>query len=101
MITGFQSPAQGYEDKVINLNSLLIKHPYATVIMEIKSNEYTKMGIYNGDLLIIDRSKPFHQNSLVIYEKDGHFALGRVYNIKSEAIITGVIVHVIHTVKES
>lgn len=102
MITGFQSPAQGYEDKTINLNSLLIKHPCSTFLMEIKSNKYVRMSIYDGDLLIIDRSKTVHQNSLVVYEQEGVFELGRVFNIKSKAetVITGVVVHVIHTVKE-
>ena len=100
MITGFPSPAQGYEERTIDLNRLLIKHPSATVFMQISSTKYVPMGIFNGDILIIDRSKPINPNSLVVYEQDGHFTLGRVFNIHRETIITGTIVHVIHTVKE-
>jgi len=100
MITGFPSPAQGYEDKRFDLNSLYIKHPSSTVFMTVDSNRYTNMGIYNGDLLIIDRAKRINHNSLVVYESDGHFVLGRVFSIKSEVQITGAITHVIHTVKE-
>ena len=33
MITGFPSPAQGYESKGIDLNNVLIKHPSAAVFM--------------------------------------------------------------------
>ncbi len=101
MISGFPSPAQGYESKTIDLNSVLIQHPSATVFMQIQSSHYRNMGIYNGDLLIIDRAKPVNPNSLVVYESEGHFVLGRGYNIKQETIITGAITHVIHTVKES
>jgi len=101
MITGFPSPAQGYEDKRFDLNSLYIKHPSSTVFMTVDSNRYTNMGIYNGDLLIIDRAKRINHNSLVVYESGGNFVLGRVFNIKSEAQITGAITHVIHTVKET
>ncbi|MCR4900377.1 MAG: hypothetical protein K5907_06140 [Treponema sp.] len=101
MITGFPSPAQGYESKTIDLNNVLIKHPSATVFMQIETSRYQSMGIYNGDLLIIDRAKKITPNSLVVYEADGHFVLGRVFNIKIETIITGAITHVIHTVKES
>ena len=50
MITGFPSPAQGYEQKGIDFNSILIKHPSATVVMKIESSNYTCMGIYNGDI---------------------------------------------------
>ena len=35
MVTGFPSPAQGYESKIIDLNQILIKHPSATVFMQI------------------------------------------------------------------
>ena len=100
MITGFPSPAQGYDNKTIDLNAVLITHPSATVFMQIESSHYRNMGIYDGDLLIIDRAKKITPNSLVVYESDGHFALGRVFNIKQEAMITGAVTHVIHTVRE-
>ncbi len=104
MITGFPSPAQGYESKVIDLNSVLIKHPSATVFMTIQSSRYRSMGIFYGDILIIDRAKKINSNSLVVYESEGQFVLGRVFQIKKnpeqELYITGAITHVIHTVKE-
>lgn len=101
MTTRFPSPAQGYESSNIDLNEVLIKHPASTVFMQIDSSRYRNMGIYDGDLLIIDRAKPVHRNSLVVYESDGHFVLGRVFNIKHQTYITGTITHVIHTVKET
>ena len=104
MITEFPSPAQGYESRGIDLNSILIRHPSATVFMQIESSSYMNMGIYNGDILIIDRAKKITPNSLVVYESEGHFVLGRVYKIKKtleDTIITGSVTHVIHTVKES
>lgn len=100
MVTGFQSPAMGYEEKTINLNTLLVKNPHATAFMKIDSDNYARMGIYSGDLLIVDRAKAVEKSSLVVYEKDGEFVLGRVSNIHSEVNITGVIVYIIHTVKE-
>ena len=99
MITGFPSPAQGYEDKRFDLNSLYIKHPAATVFMTVDTDRYNNMCIFNGDLLIIDRAKRITPNSLVVYESGGEFVIGRVCNIKGEAIVTGAIINVIHTVK--
>lgn len=100
MITGFPSPAQGYEEKTINLNNLLVKHPSSTFFMQVDTGNYARMGIYNGDLLIIDRAKAVNPNSLVVYESEGHFVLGRAFNIHSETVITGSIVYVIHKVRE-
>ena len=100
MITGFPSPAQGYEDKSFDLNSLCIKHPSATVFMTVDTDRYRNMCIFNGDLIIIDRAKRITPNSLVVYESGGEFVIGRVCNIKSESQITGAITNVIHSVKE-
>jgi len=99
MITGFPSPAQGYEDKRFDLNSLYIQHPSATVFMTVDTDRYRSMSIFNGDLLIVDRAKQIKPETLVVYESQGEFVIGRVCNIKSEALVTGAIVHVIHTVK--
>lgn len=104
MIAGFPSPAQGYEQNTIDLNTALIRHPSATVFMKIDNSHYQNMGIYNGDILIIDRAKKINQNSLVVYEAEGRFSLGRVCKIKmnpdDQTIITGAVTHVIHTVKD-
>ena len=99
MITGFPSPAQGYEDNRFDLNSLYIKHPAATVFMTVDTDRYKNMCIFNGDLLIIDRAKRITSNSLVVYESGGEFVIGRVCSIKGEAIVTGAIITVIHSVK--
>lgn len=101
MTTGFQSPAVGYEDNGLDLNRLLVKHPFATVFMWIDSSKYRNMGIYNGDLLVIDRAKEILPNSLVVYAQDGEFHLGRFYSIASEAVVTGAVINVIHKVKDS
>lgn len=100
MITGFPSPAQGYEDHGFDLNTHYIKHPASTIFMTVTSSNYTHMGIYCGDLLIIDRAKKLTPNSLVIYEKEGSFVIGRLFSINEQTVVTGAITHVIHTVKE-
>lgn len=100
MVTGFPSPAQGYEDKKFDLNSLFIKHPSATIFMIVDTDRYKCIGIYKDDLLIIDRAKKLNSKSLVVYEKNGQFVIGRVCQIKAEAFVTGAIIHVIHTVKD-
>lgn len=99
MITGFPSPAQGYEDTIFDLNSLYIQHPAATIFMTVDTDRYRSIGIYNGDLIIIDRSKNITPTSLVVYEHEGEFVIGKVSNINKEIHVTGAITNVIHTVK--
>lgn len=100
MITGFPSPAQGYEDKIFDLNSFCVKHPTATIFMTTDTDRYKGMSIYRGDLIVIDRAKKLNPNSLVVYECGGEFVIGYLRSIKHEAQVTGAVIKVIHTVKE-
>lgn len=96
MITGFPSPAQGYEDNSLDLNRILIRHPAATVLMEIQTSRYSRAGIYEGDIVIIDRSLTPGKKSIVVFEENGEFHIGRLEKISSELIVFGVVSHIIH-----
>lgn len=99
MITGFPSPAQGYEDAVIDLNELLVKHPAATVFMRMESSRYVKAGIFPGDLLVVDRSLNPEHAAVVVRECEGQFVLGAAAGVAEGAVVCGVVTHVIHTVR--
>lgn len=100
MITGFPSPAQGYEDNLIDLNVLLVKHPAATVFMQIDSSRYIQAGIYPGDLLVVDRSLEAEGAALVVRECGGQFMLGNALSVAEGAVVCGVVTYVIHTVRK-
>jgi DNA polymerase V len=75
---GFPSPAQDYIENKLDLNEYLIKHPSATFFARAKNDSMTGAGIYDGDLIIIDRSlKPAH-NRIVLAVLDGEFTIKRI-----------------------
>ena len=96
MITGFPSPAQGYEDSLIDMNRLFLKHPAATVYMKIDSSAYTRAGIFPGDLLVVDRAMDFTGNKIVVFACNGEFHIGRLSKIKSQVQVVGVVTYIIH-----
>ena len=53
---GFPSPATDYIEDDIDLNSHLITNAPATFIIRVQGKSMTNVGIYDGDLLIIDKS---------------------------------------------
>ena len=53
---GFPSPATDYIEDDIDLNSHLIKNSPATFIIRVQGKSMNEVGIYDGDLLIVDRS---------------------------------------------
>ena len=53
---GFPSPATDYIEDDIDLNSHLITNVPATFIIRVQGKSMTNVGIYDGDLLIVDKS---------------------------------------------
>ena len=53
---GFPSPATDYIEDDIDVNSHLITNAPATFIIRVQGKSMTNVGIYDGDLLIVDKS---------------------------------------------
>ena len=63
---GFPSPATDYIEDDVDLNSHLIKNAPATFIIRVQGKSMANVGIYDGDLLIVDRSINPKNSSTVI-----------------------------------
>jgi len=55
-ITGFESPASDYLQLPLSLDALLIEHPSATFIGKAYGHSMQGVGIFSGDVLIVDRA---------------------------------------------
>ena len=53
---GFPSPADDHLDRDLDLHVLLIQHPAATYFVRLAGDSMQGAGLYDGDLLIVDRS---------------------------------------------
>ena len=53
---GFPSPATDYIEEDVDLNIHLIKNVPATFIIRVQGKSMTDVGIYDGDLLVVDKS---------------------------------------------
>ena len=75
---GFPSPADDYIDIGIDLNEELIRHPTSTFLLRVSGNSMNGAGIYNDDLLVVDRSLDPRPGHIVIAILDGSFTLKRL-----------------------
>ena len=82
---GFPSPAEDYIEKYLDLNELLIKHPSATFFVKVSGNSMINAGIYDGDILIVDRALEPQNNDIVIAVIDGELTVKRLI-IKNKKI---------------
>ena len=114
---GFPSPATDYIEDDIDLNSYLIKNSPATFIIRVQGKSMIDVGIYDGDLLIVDKSiNPKNYSTVIanvneelvvktfIKEKNNNFLTSDPNKIKDKIelnenpniIIWGVVTYVIH-----
>ena len=82
---GFPSPASDYVQNRIDLNTLLIRHPAATYLVEVEGESMIDIGIYPNDILLVDRSLTASNKDIVIALVDDGFAAKQL--ILGESII--------------
>ena len=114
---GFPSPATDYIEDDIDLNSHLITNAPATFIIRVQGKSMTNVGIYDEDLLIVDKSlSPKNFSTVIanvneelvvktlIKSKEANYLTSGSKNTSDrinladnpEIIIWGVVTYVIH-----
>ena len=115
---GFPSPATDFVEDDIDLNIHLIKNAPATFVIRVQGKSMSKVGIHDGDLLIVDKSlKPKNLSTVIanvndelvvksfIKEKNLQFLSSGLKNLDDKIIINpnsdifiwGVVTYVIHS----
>lgn len=70
---GFPSPAEDFHVERLDLTAILVTHPQATFLLRLSGESMAEAGLYDGDLLVVNRAlKPVHQD-VVIAVVDGEF----------------------------
>jgi len=116
---GFPSPATDYIEEDVDLNVHLIKNVPATFIIRVQGKSMTDVGIYDEDLLIVDKSlKPKNFSTVIanvhdelvvksfVKEKGEQFLTSGskrtedkiIINSESDVFVWGVVTYVIHSV---
>ena len=114
---GFPSPADDYIENNLNLDKLLIKNRPSTFLIRAGGDSMINIGIYDGDILIVDRSLDAKSKDIVIASIFGELTVKKLIldvhgnpqlksenelysNIeiknKEDLIIWGVVTSVIH-----
>ena len=76
---GFPSPAEDFQAKRIDVLERLVKHPQATYSMTVRGESMREAGIFDGDVLLVDRAiKPAH-GQIVVAVVDGDFTCKQLW----------------------
>ena len=115
---GFPSPATDYVEEDIDLNIHLIKNAPATFVIRVQGKSMSNAGIYDGDLLVVDKSLKPKNLSIVIASVNDELVVKNfikkknleflssdsqsfdskiIINQDSDIFIWGVVTYVIHS----
>lgn len=75
---GFPSPADDFIELTIDLNKHLIKHKDSTFFAKVKGHSMKDAGIFDGDLLVIDKSLSPQDGKIAVCQIDGEFTVKRI-----------------------
>ena len=116
---GFPSPAADHVEADLDLNDLCVRHPAATFFVRADGDSMNgASGIFDGDMLIVDRSLVARDGNVVVAVIDGEFTVKRLRKRKGsmslvadnptfgriellpeqECLVWGVVTHVLHAV---
>ena len=76
---GFPSPADDFIEKQLDLNEHLVKHPSATFYVRATGDSMNGAGIFEGDILVVDRSVEAVSGKIVIAVVDHELTVKRLY----------------------
>ncbi len=75
---GFPSPADDFLEVKIDFNKEYIKNKDATFYARVKGNSMKGAGIFDGDVLVIDRSLEPQNDKIAVCVIDGEFTVKRI-----------------------
>ncbi len=76
---GFPSPAADHAQERIDLNKQLIRNQEATYLFRVKGDSMSGVGIYEGDILLVDRSVSPKHNHVVLALLNNEFTVKRLH----------------------
>lgn len=76
---GFPSPAEDLGAKRIDLTQVLITHPQATYFLRASGHSMVEAGIFDNDILVVDRAVKPRNNHIVVAVVDGDFTVKQLY----------------------
>lgn len=84
---GFPSPAEDMIEKNIDLNRILINHPEATYFVRVQGDSMKNAGIFQDDVMIVDKSLNPKSGDVVIASINGEFTVKTIGKINGKTFL--------------
>ncbi|MGF7228368.1 MAG: LexA family protein [Candidatus Saccharibacteria bacterium] len=100
---GFPNPAADKSLGNLDIHQLLVPRPASTFLFRIAGDQWQDMGIFNGDIAVIDRALDAHERDLVVWwhEEVGEFSISHFKKMPPEARMWGIVTSTVHQFRTS
>jgi DNA polymerase V len=85
--SGFESPADDYLESKLSLEELLITHPAATYMVWARGDCQQPMGIFDRDLLIVNRALEPRHGDVVVALHEGQMTC-KVLDLRNKRLVS-------------
>lgn len=72
------SPVPTDDREALDLAAHLIRHPHDTFYVRVSGDSMKDVGIFDGDILIVDRAAEARPNDIVVAQTDNGFTVKRL-----------------------
>ena len=82
---GFPAPGDDLVEKPLDINDLLISNPTATFFVRVAGDSMEGAGIFDGDILVVDRSVVPEDSTIVVAAVFGELVVKRLKKYPTRA----------------
>jgi DNA polymerase V len=75
---GFPAPGDDMVEKALDISDLLVKHPASTFFVRVQGDSMEGVGIFSGDILVVDRSVEARSGKIVVAAVNGELVVKRL-----------------------
>jgi DNA polymerase V len=84
---GFPSPGDDLVEKVLDINDLVVKNPASTFFVRVEGNSMEGVGIYSGDVLVVDKSVDPADGKIVVAAVYGEMVVKSLKKVGEQFIL--------------
>lgn len=98
---GFPNAGGDNQVQSLSLQQLLVPRPISTFYFRLRGQDWTKFGIFDSDLLVIDRALDPAESDLVVWWRADQtgFMISRQRELPAQAQVWGCITSIIHQLR--
>ena len=84
---GFPAPGDDQVENVLDINDLVVTNPASTFFVRVQGDSMEGAGIFNEDVLVVDRAKDAQDGAIVLAAVNGELVVKRLKKTNTNAYV--------------